>query len=99
MLNRYVEAQFIPRCFHHSGQLQDRELLCELVEDPKFPALCRMQAGQLYTAYRVANIEKAACLAAAAIHGNRMINSSLDAEAVQRRAKNFIVIKAVDQRD
>src|SRR5882724_10613266 len=97
MVNGHVEPQFLAGCFHHSGQLQDRELFRELVEDAKFASLCRMQAGQFYAPHRVADIKKASRLPAATIDGNRMVDSSLHAEAVQRRAKNLIVIKAVDQ--
>ena len=79
-------------------QLQHRELLGELVEHAEFAGLGRMQAGDLDAAHRIANIQKAARLAALAVDRERMPDRRLHAEAVQHRAEDFVVIEAVDQR-
>ena len=56
-----------------------------------------MIAGNLDAADGVANIEEAARLSALAVNGDRMSDGRLDAEAVQRRAENLVVVEAVDQ--
>ena len=57
-----------------------------------------IQTGNLDAANSVADVEKAARLAAFAIDRQRMAERRLDAEAVEYGAENFVVVEAIDQR-
>ena len=65
------------------GDLGDRELLGELVEDPVFATIGGVLGGQLDTAERVLDVEVAARLTTGAIDRQRVADDRLDAEAVQ----------------
>jgi len=54
-------------------------------------------AGDFNAAYGVANVEKAAALAAFAVHGEGMSDDGFDAEAVEYGAENFVVIETIDE--
>src|ERR1700740_293511 len=97
MLDFNLQPHF-PRCLlHELRELQNRELLGELVENPAFASRRGFHAGKLDATYRVTNVEKASRLPAFAIHGERMADRSFDAEAVQHRTEYFIVIEPIDK--
>src|SRR5206468_4197532 len=57
-----------------------------------------VQTGQFNATHGVANVEKATGLAPLAIDRDGMADGGLDAETIERGPKNFIIVKAVDQR-
>ena len=83
---------------HHFRQFQYGKLFGELIEHPALARVGRIQARQFDAAHRIANVQKPARLAALSIHGERMSRRGLHAETVQHRAKDVVVIEAVDQR-
>jgi UDP-sulfoquinovose synthase len=79
------------------GEVDDRELLGELVEDPELAALGGVLDRQLDAVDRVADVEEAARLAAAPVDGERVADHRLQAEAVEHRAEDLVVVEAGDQ--
>src|SRR3954451_16223853 len=79
------------------GELADRELLGELVEDAHLTRFGGVEAGELDAAHGVADVEVPARLAALAVDGQRMADRGLHAETVERGAQDVVVVKAVDQ--
>ena len=80
------------------GELEDRELLGELVEDPALARLGRVETGQLDAAHGVADVDVAARLPALAVDRQRVLDRRLHAEAVEHGAEHLVVVEAVDQR-
>src|SRR5207245_9718819 len=56
-----------------------------------------MVTGDFDAAHRVANVQEAARLPALAVHGQRLPNDRLHAEAVQHCSENIVVVETVDQ--
>jgi hypothetical protein len=69
-----------------------------LIEDAEFSLGRGIQTGKLHAAHRVANIQEAARLAALAVHRERVAKGCLGAEAIEHRAEDLVIVKAVDQR-
>src|SRR5262245_20035875 len=92
-----VESQLLAHCPHHLGQLQYRELFCELVEDTKFTRFGRIQTCDFDTAYSVSNIQKSPRLPALSVHGQYMSQGSLRAKPVQDSSKYLIIVEAIDE--
>ena len=82
----------------HFGELEHGELFGELVKDPALSCIRRVQARDFDAANGIANIKESARLPALSINGERMSRSGLDAEAVEHRSKNVVVIETVDER-
>ena len=62
------------------------------------PGIGRIQAGDLDAANGIADIQEPARLPALSVYRQRMSRRGLDAEAVQHRSKDVVVIETVDQR-
>ena len=75
-------------------KIQDRELLGELIENPKLAGFGWIEHGQLDATERIANIQKAAGLSALPVDGQRHAMHRLDDEAVQHGAEYRIIVKA-----
>jgi len=67
-------------------------LLCDLVHHHHVSDRGGVVDGELDTLAGVADVEEAARLGAVAVDGQWMADSSLDDEAVERRAKDAVVI-------
>src|SRR5271166_3306617 len=98
MIDRALKTQLVGRALHHLRQFQHRELLSELIEDAEFAGVGGILAGYLDTANGVADIEEATRLAALAIDGDGMSRRRLDTETIECRAKDLIIVEAVDER-
>ena len=92
-----LEPELVGSLRHHVGELVDAELLRELVVDAHLAAVGRVEECQLDAAHGVADVEEAAGLAALAVDGHRVTDGRLDAEAVERRAEDVVVVEAVEQ--
>ena len=62
VLDGDVESHVARAVLDHARQLEHRELLGELIEDPELAARGRRQTGQLDTAHRIADVDVAARL-------------------------------------
>src|SRR6188472_1852356 len=94
VLDLDLEAELGGRAADQLGELPDRELLRELVEDPVLAGVGRVVDRQLDTLEGVPNVEEAAGLAAPAVDGERMAHDGLNAESVQDRAEPLVVVEA-----
>ena len=85
------------RALDELGELGDRELLGELVEDAELAEVGRVGDRELDALERVADVEEAAGLAALAVDGQRVADHGLDAEAVEDGAEVLVVVEPGDQ--
>src|SRR5215213_6426809 len=90
-------AEVLAGLLDQPGQLEDRELLGELVEDAELARLGRVQRRQFDAGEGVANVEEAAGLAAGSVDGQRVADYGLDAEAVEHGAEQLVVVEAGDE--
>src|SRR5580704_18521989 len=91
------QAPFSRGRLYQSGDVEHGELLRELIVDAAFSTRRRIHAGDFDTAHRVSDIEEAAGLTTFSIHGERVADCGLRAEAIQDGAEDFVVIEAVDE--
>ncbi len=61
------------------------------------PAAAGFANGDLNAAHGIADIQEAARLAALAVDRERMADGGLNAEAIERRAEDLVVVEAVDE--
>ena len=87
------EAMLLARVGHPFGELLDRELFGELVEDPVLADVGRVLKRDPDACHGIANIEEPAGLATFAVDRKRQADGSLGAEAVQYRAPYGVVVK------
>src|SRR3954447_11539047 len=87
VLDLDVVAELGAALLHELGELGDRELLGELVEDAEVAEVGRVLGGELDAAQRVADVEEAAGLASLPVDGQRMADDGLHAEAVEDGAE------------
>src|SRR5215210_1892129 len=80
------------------GQLQNRPLLGELVEDPELTRLGGIVRRQLYAAHRIANVYEATRLTTLAVDRDWVSRSGLGAEAVEGRPEDPVVVVAIRER-
>ena len=78
-------------------QLEHGELLRELVEDAELTAFRRVHRREFHAGERIADIEEAARLAAPAVDRQRPAQRGLDAEPIERRPPNAVVVEAGSQ--
>src|SRR5437762_2392935 len=97
VLDFYLQAHLEPCLLDHKPKLADAELFGKLIEDSELPSVCRVADGYFNAADSVANIQEPSSLSSFVVHGQRMANRRLDAEAIKRRAKNAVIIQSIDQ--
>src|ERR1035438_1564222 len=97
VIHVHVQAHLPGSGFDHPRQFEHRKLFGELIKHAAFAGLGRIQTSQLDTSNRVPNIQESSRLAALPINCEWVSGDCLDAEAVQNRAENIIVVKAVDE--
>eukprot|EP00982_Pelagococcus_subviridis_P007804 30735-Pelagococcus_subviridis.AAC.10 len=93
-----VQADLLPRLGDERRELVHAELLRELVVNPHLALVRGVIARDLDAPHGVADVEEPARLAALAVHRHRVPDRGLDAESVQRRAEDGVVVEAVDER-
>src|SRR5208282_953594 len=93
MLDLDAAALVLRRSLDQVGELRDRELLGELVEDAVFAGLGGFLDCDFDASHRVANVQVAAGLAAFAVHGERMPDRSLDTEPIEHRSPDSVVVE------
>src|ERR1700722_76166 len=93
----HVQTDFRSGFLNDLRKFQNRKSLRKLVVTPALPGRSGIQTRELQATDRIADVQEAALLAALAVPRQRMTNYRLDAEAVQHRAENLVVIKTVDQ--
>jgi hypothetical protein len=86
-------AELGPGSADELGQVRDRELLGELVENPELAELTGIRHGELDALERVADVEEAAGLPALAVDGEGVVDHRLDAEPVEHRAEVLVVVE------
>src|SRR5438874_4982857 len=86
-------------CLSHDqfGEFQDVEGLRELVEDSVFSWGRRVHNREFDASQSVSDIQEAATLPALAINRQGHLRYRLDAEAIDSRAENFVIVKAGSQ--
>ena len=85
------------RALHEVGQLRDRELLGELVEDPELAQVGRVGDRELHALKSVADVQEAARLPTLAVDGQRVADHRLHAEAVEDGPEVLVVVEAGDE--
>src|SRR5215211_3790026 len=90
-----LDAELVCGVHHQLGELPDRELLGELVEDPHLAALGGVFHGELDAAHRVADVEVAPRLGTVAVNRERVAYGRLYTEAVEDRSEDLLVVEAV----
>src|SRR5579885_2950237 len=98
-----LDALVFARLLDQFGEFGNDELFGELVEYSILPGLGRIFQRELDASHRVADVQIAAGLTTLAVNGQRMPDRGLDAEAVEHRAPDAVVVEAgceplVDQR-
>src|SRR5215204_5053592 len=95
VLHRRLDAELVRGVNNKLGELPDRELLRELVENPHLAALGGVFHGELDASHRVADVEVAPRLGTVAVDRERVADGRLHTEAVEDRSEDLLVIEAV----
>src|SRR2546421_5205560 len=97
MLNQGFEAVARPRGFDALGQLIQRELFRELVEDSVLPFLRRVLQRNSDAGTGVADVEIASRLPPLAVDGQGESDGRLCAEPIERCSPDRVVVEPRDQ--
>src|ERR1700730_17790139 len=93
VLDGRVEPMHRAGVAYQLGQLEDRELLGELVEDAVFAGTRWILDAEPPALQRVPNVEEATGLAALAVDGQRLTDCRLHAETVEHRTPHNVVVE------
>src|SRR5579875_3426851 len=92
-----AQTEFFALPFHKFRQFQDAEDFRKLVKDAILTHCRRIKQRQLHAAQGVPDIEETAFLFPLAIYGERNASHSLNAEPIERRAEDFVIVKTGNQ--
>src|SRR5215213_180820 len=93
VLHPGLDAELVRGVHHQLGELPDRELLRELVEDPHLAALGGVFHCELDAADRVADVEVAPRLGTVAVDCERVAYGRLHTEAVEDRSEDDALVQ------